>query len=136
MGQPPLEAQMCVESRGDRAACGVGRGGGADKQLDREALIAWAAQRFNAEISLESVRHMQRAELQETLVDLSLASQKRSASHRQWAQEKTAGFFADQTENTRLNRIANEGEIASISLWLRDNVDTELNVEILRSKRR
>ena len=106
-------------------------GGGADKQLDREALIAWAAQRFNAEISLESISNMQRAELQETLVDLSLASQKRSTSHRQWAQEKTAEFFDGQTDNTRLNRIANEGEIASISLWLRDNVDTELDVESL-----
>ena len=106
-------------------------GGGADKQLDREALIGWAAQRFNAEISLDSIRNMQRTELQETLVDLSLASQKRSASHRQWAQEKTAQFFDGQTENTRLNRIANEGEIASISLWLRDNVDAELDVESL-----
>jgi len=106
-------------------------GGGADKQLDREALITWASQRFDAEISIDSVRNMQRAELQETLVDLSLASQKRSETHRAWAKEKSADLFEGQTENTRLNRIANEGEIAAISLWLRDNVDCEVSVEDL-----
>jgi preprotein translocase subunit SecA len=106
-------------------------GGGAEKQLDREGLIDWASQRFNAEISIESIRHMQRSELQETLVDLSLASQKRSEAHRQWAKDKTAELFEGQTENTRLNRISSEGEIASISLWLRDNADTELSVETI-----
>ena len=111
-------------------------GGGAEKQLDREGLIDWASQRFDAEISIESIRHMQRAELQETLVDLSLASQKRSESHRQWAKNKTAELFAGQTENTRLNRIASEGEIASISLWLRDNAETYIHFdEILNCNR-
>ena len=106
-------------------------GGGSDKKLDREGLIEWASQRFNAEISIDSIRNMQRTELQETLVDLSLASQKRSKAHRLWAKEKTAEFFAEQAETTRLNRIANEGEIAAVSLWLRDNVDSEISVEEL-----
>ena len=104
---------------------------GSDGRLDREALVKWAAERFDADIELDSFRSMQRDEIREMLLDLSLASQKRSNNHRNWVVEQISKHYDEQSENSRLDRVANEGEIATISLWLRDQVEFEINVKQL-----
>jgi preprotein translocase subunit SecA len=105
--------------------------GGRDGRLDREALVKWAAERFDADIEMDSFRSMQRDEIREMLLDLSLASQKRSNNHRNWVVEQISKHYDEQSENSRLDRVANEGEIATISLWLRDQVEFEINVKQL-----
>ena len=104
---------------------------GSDGRLDREALVKWAATRFDADIAMDSFRSMQRDEIREMLLDLSLASQKRSNNHRNWVVEQISKHYDEQSENSRLDRVANEGEIATISLWLRDQVEFEINVKQL-----
>jgi preprotein translocase subunit SecA len=104
---------------------------GRDGRLDREALVKWASERFDADIEMDSFRSMQRNEIREMLLDLSLASQKRSNNHRNWVGEQISKHYAEQSENSRLDRVANEGDIATISLWLRDQVEFEIDVKQL-----
>ena len=71
---------------------------GSDGRLDREALVKWAAERFDADIELDSFRSMQRDEIREMLLDVSLASQKRSNNHRNWVAEQISKHYDEQSE--------------------------------------
>ncbi|MEC7566161.1 MAG: SEC-C metal-binding domain-containing protein [Planctomycetota bacterium] len=104
---------------------------GNDGRLDRENLIRWANERFDAEIANDSFRSMQREEIREMLLDLSLASQKRSNNHRNWVTDIVTQHYDGQSENNRLDRITSGAEIAAISLWLREHVNFEISVEDL-----
>jgi preprotein translocase subunit SecA len=104
---------------------------GRDGRLDREALVEWASKRFDADIEMDSFRSMQRDEIREMLLDLSLASQKRSNNHRNWVVEQISKHYAEQSENSRLDRVANAGDIATISLWLREQVEFDIDVKKL-----
>ncbi|MEC9092364.1 MAG: SEC-C metal-binding domain-containing protein, partial [Planctomycetota bacterium] len=90
--------------------------------IDREGLITWAAERFNANVSPEDIRNKQRDELKEMLIQISqkhqrLARDTHQELETQLRQLESAAEFPLSNSN---------GAMASLSSWLQKEVDYEI----------
>ena len=96
--------------------------GGAQPRLDRDQLIDWAAQRFEAEMSSADIQDKQRQEIADLLIDKSL-------SYQQKAQTAIATLHEKLTELSQKGELplknAN-GAATSLASWFKETLDYEL----------
>ncbi len=71
-----------------RFSSGAGR-----SRLDRESLIAWASQRFEAQLSLDDLKHKQRDDIRAVLVEHSRVYQQRAQQLLGEVRQKVAELF-------------------------------------------
>ncbi len=103
----------------------TGNSGGASGRIDREGLVEWAQRRFESELSVEDLKHKQRDEIREFLVE-------KSRSHQKIAQKA----ISDLQE--RVEKLSDSGDIPlknangstkSLADWFKESIDHELVVE-------
>ena len=108
-----------------------GSGDGGQRHYDREALVAWARDRFEVDLSIDDLKNKQRDEIREVLV---------AGSKKYQSQAETA--LADA--KTRLERVAGNGHaggngapangnLSSLVDWLRSDMESEVTAEQLET---
>lgn len=112
-------------------------GSGPQARLDREALVQWAGNRFGSQIDLEDLRHKQREEIRELLVQHSAAQQKEANASIEEAKREVEKVFGQATNGQLAGLISSEnGAIESLSGWLHDRLNCDLPAdEIARLNR-
>ncbi len=127
----PAEVQRLVCQRAERtydekeaeypvmAALYQFASGPGHSRLDREALIAWAQERFQVSIDLDDLKHKQREEIRSLLVEHSLAYQQRG---RKLFEELSARiqqlFEAAPVERAAGRRTAGQDSLAALAAWV------------------
>ena len=106
---------------------------GGHSKLDREALVNWASERFEAEIDIESIKNKQREEIREVLVEHSSSHQKKADDALSEAASQVNLLFGS-TEN---DVTAAEAALKTDSLklfcdWLKKKYDVRLAPENMR----
>ncbi len=97
-------------------------GSGPQSRIDREALVDWAAKRFESSLSLDDVKNKQRDEIREVLIE-------QSRQHQQLARSRVASL------HSQIDELAASGEIPlgngngaanRLAEWFQQNLQTEL----------
>jgi preprotein translocase subunit SecA len=110
------------------------QGGG--KQVDREALVAWARSRFEVDLDRDDLKNLQREEVQAVLIEHSRAQQQRAGVVLAEAQERVARVFAGGDGELPAGRAGGKGALGSLVDWLRQTLQCGLTSEQLASLRR
>ncbi len=106
--------------------------GSGHKRVDRESLTAWARDRFRVELSAEDLKNRQRDEIRGLLVEQSRALQVQADAALADVQREVDKLF-NATAATQTAGVASggNGSLASLSDWLRHNLQCELPPEKL-----
>jgi preprotein translocase subunit SecA len=97
------------------------------KRIDREKLLEWAAQRFDADVSREDVRGKQRDELLTFLIDLSSNSQSKVDELNRISAEEVERLFGDAVPNQTLRLVAGREGEASLAGWIKEHLNAEVD---------
>jgi preprotein translocase subunit SecA len=107
-------------------------GGGNTAQLDREGLVEWAQERFQAEIDLETLRGKQRNEIREILLECSLRNQGKVKELLEEVVQRVDQLFEDADEETAAGMLANRnGALESLASWVGERLSRETDSEEL-----
>jgi len=122
------EAQYPVMAALYRFSSGAGR-----SRLDRENLIAWASQRFEAPLSLEDLKHKQREDIRAVLMEHSRAYQQRAQQLLSEVRQKVAELFLSTDDSQSAPGTAgSNGVLKSLTDWMNSTFDCEIAEEDLR----
>jgi len=105
-------------------------GAGPHSRIDRDGLIHWARDRFEASLDLEDLRNKQRDEIRALLLKHSAAHQQRANAALQDVKQKIDTLFAsgDPRQTASLAPGGN-GAVQSLSYWLHDQLHYELSTD-------
>jgi len=95
------------------------------KRYDREKLVEWAKERFGVELSLEDLRNKQRHEIQAILIEHSRRATESARRMIEEVRRRVAEVLAGPASG-ELRPGAENGELESLSAWLRQNVQCDL----------
>ena len=106
---------------------------GGQKRYDREALVAWARERFEVELSLDDVKSKQREEIHELLLDPSRkAQQQADASHVEASDRIDELFGSMEASDVSLSAVeTDEASLEKFCSWCQDELKFELTSEQL-----
>jgi len=122
------EAQYPVMAALYRFSSGTGR-----SRLDREHLIAWASQRFEAPLSLDDLKHKQREDIRAVLMEHSRMYQRRAQQLLGEVRQKVAELFPATDDGRATAATAgSNGALGSLTAWMNSTFDCELAEEDLR----
>jgi preprotein translocase subunit SecA len=96
--------------------------GGGQTKIDRDALVAWARERFDVELDIEDLKHKQRDEIRAVLIDHSRAHQQLAKDTLVAAKEKVVKLF----ESSGNGRAGGNGMLSSLCDWAEQNLQYEL----------
>ncbi len=125
-----LFIQKAVNKYNEREAeypvmAGIMRFATSSSRVDREGLVAWAAERFEAEVSGEDIKNKQREELRDLLIAVSRDHQQVAQGIHGELKEKLQSL-----EDTGDIPLANSnGAVSTFSQWLKSSVDFEMPVD-------
>ncbi len=106
------------------------------KRYDREALAAWARDRFQIELNVDDLRNLQREEVRTLLVEHSRRLQQQaSAAHAETA-ARVEKLFAGADQDIPAARSPGKDGLESLSNWLREALWCDLPVEKLATMNR
>lgn len=91
-------------------------------RIDREGLVAWAAERFQTTVSQEDVKNKQREELVTMLYDVSKAHQTVAKETHTQLQQKLQTLES----SGEIPLAHSNGSLDSFSSWLKERIDFEL----------
>jgi preprotein translocase subunit SecA len=91
-------------------------------RLDREALIAWAANRFHVDLSRDDLKNKQRDEVREILVH-------HSQQHQQHAAEVMQALRERITTHQSNGQPARDGNGLALGRWLHEHVSPDLPLD-------
>ncbi len=95
-------------------------------RIDREELIAWAAERFGVPLTLEDVKNKQRQEIEAVLLDASRKNQERGRAVLEEGQQKLASLLEGLPEDVPLRGQVSSQRIGDFCLWLKEELGFEL----------
>jgi len=110
------------------------RGSGGQKQgFQREELVEWARRRFQAELDLEDLKHKQREEIREVLVEHSRRNNERANQVAAEAQQRVEKLFADsgRGRTTLGDMTGHNGQLDDLTAWLNQTCQAQLSREEL-----
>jgi len=96
-------------------------------RVDREGLIAWASSRFDAEVSLDDLKHKQRDEIHQLLLHHSKKHQSLAQQAMQQLQEKVNALSGGREAPLR----SGNGAVSSLSEWLKSHADRDIDLREL-----
>ncbi len=112
--------------------CRFTQGKGQQSQLDREALLNWARERFQSEIAADDVKEKQRDELRQLLFQYSKESQQRASQTMREACDRIGSAFGSAPPGQPLGTVAGvNGAVGSLADWLRVKLHYSLDTEEL-----
>jgi len=100
------------------------------KRYDREKLVQWARERFGVELSIEDLRNKQRHEIHAILIEHSRHATESARRMMEEAHRRVAEVLAREPKGDPRSGAGN-GELESLSQWLRQNVLCDLPPEEL-----
>ncbi len=105
------------------------------KRYDREGLVAWARQRFDAPIHLEDLRSKQRDEVVAILLEYSRRAARQAAAASQAARQKIAEFLnSNLPDSAPLG--SDNGRLQTLVDWLQRELGCQVRPEKLASLNR
>jgi preprotein translocase subunit SecA len=113
------------------------RSGPGQPRINRDALVAWAKERFQADIQLDDLKNKQREEIRAMLLEHSRESQRRANEAIHDVKQKVEQLFQSASSGPTAGVAAGDnGAVASLAHWLHENLNCELSAEeILRLAR-
>jgi preprotein translocase subunit SecA len=98
--------------------------------LNREALVGWARERFEADVDVELLKNKQRDEIRAALLELSKRNKQKVAAAVAEVHKRLDKIFgsADRGSTARIAGGSN-GQLDSLSLWLADSLKYKLPAE-------
>ena len=108
------------------------------KRYDRDALVAWARDRFHVDLSMEDLRNKQRDEIKAMLVAHSAHDASLFAAAQSEVDAQLDLIFLPETTPVQSLRAArDDGRLAALSQWLQEHLDCALTPEqMVRMDRR
>ena len=107
-------------------------GSGDAGHLDREGLVEWARERFQAEISIETLRGKQRKEIREILLQCSIDNQHKVEEMITEVHLHVDEMFVEEDEEVTAGKVSgNNGSLDQLSNWLKENLELESSSEEL-----
>jgi preprotein translocase subunit SecA len=94
-------------------------------RIDRDKLVAWARERFEVELDVESLKNKQRDEIRALLVEHSRAHQKQAASTLAEVKAKVDSLFHGEGRTAGAASGGN-GALSSFSDWMKQNLHVEM----------
>jgi preprotein translocase subunit SecA len=105
-------------------------GQGPQARLDREALIAWARERFEADVDVELLRNKQRDEVRAALLELSRRNKAKVEQALAEVRERLDKLFGSADGSTSARTVAGgNGQLDSLSAWLAQSLKYQLSSE-------
>jgi preprotein translocase subunit SecA len=105
------------------------------KRYDREGLVAWARQRFGAELSLEELRSKQRDEVVAILLEHSRRAVRQAAAASQIARQKVTEFLNTQLPES-VPWAGENGRLEKLAAWIHQELGFQIPPEKLASLNR
>lgn len=125
------EAEYPVMASLYRFSSGVGH-----SKLDRDGLAAWAGERFKTGLSLEDLKHKQRSEIRQTLIDASHQCQHAAVQKTKEAMQRVEALFGEDSEEKTAGLAAQGDELSELIDWMRTDFDAELKLDELERMQR
>ena len=105
-----------------------------EQRVNREELVDWAKSRFETdELSLEDFKNKQHNEIHDVLVTYSKQHRAKADEKQQQVRDKVDAIFGDNEEQTLDQAVGGNGAIASLSQWLEDTINFQVEEEDIRS---
>ena len=110
---------------------------GGHTKLDREALIAWARERFDVEIDMEDIKNKQREEIRDIIVEHSHSSQKRAdQAHAEASQQVEQLFDKVAADVTVAAAGIPDAELQAFCDWSHETYSLDLSPDGMRRMNR
>jgi preprotein translocase subunit SecA len=100
----------------------------AGARYDREQFVAWAADRFHADLSLDDLKNKQRDEVKATLYELSRKNSIQGNQTLDEAMHKVDDLFAGKDPADTAKDIERGDQLQGLVDWLHENVEGTLSV--------
>ena len=95
--------------------------------FQREELVEWAVHRFGAPISIDDLRHKQREEIHQVLLELSQHNNVRANQVAEEALERVDALFSEAGPEVTLGQAtSNNGKLHDLTCWLSESCECEL----------
>jgi preprotein translocase subunit SecA len=108
------------------------QGSGGQKGLNRDGLVAWAKQRFDAELEVADLSNKQRDEIRKVLVEHSRKSNAVAVKVAEDAQQKVDSLFNDAGDKVSLGQATgHNGKLDDLAGWLQQSLKCDVNAEEL-----
>ena len=106
------------------------QGSGDAGHLDREGIIEWARERFQAEITTETLRGKQRNEIRDILLQCSIENQQKVDELLRQVHQHVDEMFVEGDEETTAGKVSTDnGSLVGLMNWLKDKIDLETSNE-------
>ena len=111
--------------------------GSGQTRIDRNGLIAWARERFEAELDVDDLKHKQREEIRTLLLDHSRDAQQRANHALMEVKAKVDKLFATADGGVTAKRATGgNGTLDSLSHWLHDKLQCDISAEKIAELKR
>ncbi|MEX0793818.1 MAG: SEC-C metal-binding domain-containing protein [Pirellulaceae bacterium] len=106
---------------------------GGHSRLDRERLLDWAAQRFETQIDPNQFKSKQRDEIHQLLLPLSENHKQVASGKIKAVRDKLQSLYEGSFDTQTIGVIhGTNGQLTSLSDWIKSNVDSEIPTDELR----
>jgi preprotein translocase subunit SecA len=107
--------------------------GGQRVGLEREDLVEWAKRRFGAELSLDDLKHKQREEIRQLLVQHSRENNARAEQVAAEARRRVDELFDGEPNSTVTVAMVTggNGHLDDLTLWLKQTCEADLSTDEL-----
>ena len=106
--------------------------GSGGPRLDRTALVHWARDRFNTEISEDDLKSKQRDEIRDLLVEHSKKSQVAANASADKVNQQVDSWLGDCAEGTLVSSILSHDRLKEIQAWAKEQLSCEMTDRALR----
>ena len=105
-------------------------GQGTQARIDREGLVAWARERFQAPVDIEDLKNKQRDEIRSTLVKFSQQTQEKAVAAIAELERRLDKLFGSNGDGRTARAVAgSNGQLDSLSLWVEQSLNYKLPSE-------
>ena len=105
---------------------------GSQSRIDREGLVGWAKDRFEAEVEFDDLKSKQREEIREFLVNYSRQHLEKGRAALAEVTERVDELFGDSPEQTVEVVSGGNGKITSLTQWLEDSFRVSITEEEIK----
>jgi preprotein translocase subunit SecA len=92
------------------------------KRYDREQIVAWARERFQADLDLETLKSRQRDEVRDLLIAISREFQQKIAGVHAEAHRRVEELYQRQSSALPARRASQNGQLDTLSQWLAETL--------------
>jgi preprotein translocase subunit SecA len=104
------------------------RDGQGQKRYDKDALVAWARERFGVELHVDDLKNLDRASVASRLIEHSQTQQKKADAALEEARAKIDSLFAGHSETVPAGRTIGSEPLSSLVAWVNQSFRADLTL--------